>query len=131
MKKDEVKDKTKKQNDKKSKKVSHKIDSSSQIDKKQSRMLSEILAPLFGCHQKFLLDDLRGRWSFGMKSEFEVSDDLINDFMILDKRDNPHPTPTLRTDKRAYLINFSDHLSPASGRHKRSLIFNDWRVGRI
>ncbi len=69
-------------------------------------MLSEILAPLFGCHQQLLLDDLRGRWSFGMKSELEVSDDLINDFMILDKGDNPHPTPTLRTDKRVYLINF-------------------------
>ncbi len=50
-------------------------------------MLSEILAPLFGCHQQLLLDDLRGRWSFGMKSELEVSDDLINDFMILDKGD--------------------------------------------
>ncbi len=60
MKKDEVKDKTKKQNDKKNKKVSHKINSSSQIGKKQSRMLSEILTPLFGCHQQFLLDDLRG-----------------------------------------------------------------------
>ena len=67
-------------------------------------MLSEILAPLFGCHQQLLLDDLRGRWSFGMKSELEVSDDLINDFMILDKGDNRHPTPTLRTDKRVYLI---------------------------
>jgi len=33
-------------------------------------MLSEILAPLFGCHQQLLLDELRGgRWSFGMKSE--------------------------------------------------------------
>jgi hypothetical protein len=66
-----------------------------------------------------------------MKSELEVSDDLINDFMILDKGDNPHPTPTLRTDKRVYLINFFYHLSSASGRHKWSLIFNDWRVGRI
>ena len=43
-------------------------------------MLSEILAPLFGYHQQLLLDELRGRWSFGMKSELEVSDDLINDF---------------------------------------------------
>ncbi len=41
-----------------------------------------------------------------MKSELEVSDDLINNFMILDKGDNPHPTFTLRTDKRVYLINF-------------------------
>jgi len=34
-------------------------------------MLSEILAPLSGCHRQLLLDDLRGRWSFGMKSELE------------------------------------------------------------
>ena len=58
-----------------------------------------------------------------MKSELEVSDDLINDFMILDKGDNRHPTPTLRTDKRVYLIEFFYHLCPASGRHKWSLIF--------
>ncbi len=56
-------------------------------------MCSEILAPLLCCHQQFLLDDLRGRWSFGMKGELEVSDDLINDFMILNKGDNRHPTP--------------------------------------
>ena len=46
-------------------------------------MLSEVPAPLFGCHQELLLDDLRGRRSFGKKSELEVSDDLINDFKIL------------------------------------------------
>ena len=94
-------------------------------------MLSEILVPFFGCHQQLLLDDLRGRGPFGMKSELEVSDDLINDFMILDKGDNPHPTPTLRADKGVYLINFFYHLRPASGRYRGSLIFNDWRVGRI
>jgi len=65
MKKDEVKDKTRKQNDKKSKKVSHKIDSSSQIGKKESRMLSEILAHLLGCHQEFLLNGFGRWWSFG------------------------------------------------------------------
>jgi len=52
-------------------------------------MLSEILAPLFGCHQQLLLDDLRGRRALGMKSELEVSDDLINDFMILDTGNPP------------------------------------------
>jgi hypothetical protein len=41
-------------------------------------MLSEILAPLFGCHQQFLLDDLRGRWSFGLEGEPEMADDLVN-----------------------------------------------------
>ena len=62
-------------------------------------MLSEVPASLFGCHQHLLLDHLRRWWSFGMKSELEVRDDLINDFMILDKGDNPHPAPTLRIDK--------------------------------
>ncbi len=32
-----------------------------------------------------------GEGSFGMKSELEVSDDLINDFRIFDKGDNRHP----------------------------------------
>jgi len=68
MKKDEVKDKTKKQNDKKNKKVSHKIDSSSQIGKKESRMRSEILAHLLGCHQEFLLKGFGRWWSFGKKN---------------------------------------------------------------
>ena len=54
-------------------------------------MRSEILPPLLCCHQQFLLEDLRGRWSFSMKGEHEVSDDLINDFMILNKGDNRHP----------------------------------------
>jgi hypothetical protein len=55
-------------------------------------MFSEISAPLFGCHQELLLDKQRGRRSFRMKSELKVNDDLINDFMILDKRDNPGRT---------------------------------------
>ncbi len=39
-------------------------------------MRSEILAPLFGCHQQLLLDDLRGRWSFGHEGKLEMGDDL-------------------------------------------------------
>jgi hypothetical protein len=31
-------------------------------------------------------------------------DDLINDFMILDKGDNRHAAPTLWADKRVYFI---------------------------
>jgi len=54
---------------KKNKKVSYKIDSSSRIGKKQSRMLSEILAPLFGCHQEFLLDNLS--WKVQMESHLQ------------------------------------------------------------
>jgi len=51
-----------------------------------------------------------------MKSELEVSDDLINDFMILDKGNNRHPTSTLRTDKRILFImgNMGLKLQPPS-----------------
>jgi hypothetical protein len=35
-----------------------------------------------------------------MKSELEVSDDLIDDFMILDKGDHFHLSAALRTDQR-------------------------------
>jgi len=98
--------------------ISYKIDSTPQIDKKQLRSPLEIFLSFLGCHQKFMLCNLRGRWSFGMKSELEMIDDLINDFMILDKRDNRHPAPTLRTDKKIYPIYLAYHLSPTSGRNK-------------
>jgi len=51
--------------------------------------ITGILAPLFGCHQQLLLDDLRGRRALGMKNELEVSDDLINDFMIIGSGNPP------------------------------------------
>lgn len=47
-------------------------------------MLSEILASLFGCHREELLTIVWRRRPFSHEGEFEVSDDLINDFMILD-----------------------------------------------
>ena len=50
-------------------------------------MLSEILAPLFGCHQQLLLDDLRGRRPFGHEDKLEVSDNLVDNFVIFDKGD--------------------------------------------
>ena len=76
--KDEVKDKMKKQSDKKSKEVSFKIDSSSRIDKEQLGSPLEIFAPLFGCHQEFMLNKLKRRRALGMKRKFEVMDDPID-----------------------------------------------------
>ncbi len=113
------------------KKVSYKIDSSSQIDKKQSRMLSEIFSPLLGCHQELLQDNLRRRRPFGHEGKLEVSDNLVDNFVIFDKGDHFHLSAALRTQQRVNFIDFFYHLSPASGRYKWSLIFNDWRVGRI
>jgi len=45
---------------------------------------SEILSPLFGCHQQLLLDDLRGRRALGCEDELEVADDLIDNLMVFD-----------------------------------------------
>ncbi len=51
-----------------------------------------------------------------MKTEFEVVDDLVYEFMILDKCDYSHLTPTLGAEKRVYLINLADHFRPTSGK---------------
>ena len=56
---------------------------------------------------------------------------ILSMTLILDKGDNPHPTPTLRTDKRVYLINFTDHLRPAFGGHICFLFINDGGMGWI
>jgi hypothetical protein len=48
-----------------SKILSYKTYSSPQIAKKQPQRLSEILPPLLSCHQKFLLDNIRGRRALG------------------------------------------------------------------
>ena len=52
--------------------------------------LSEIFFSLLGCHQKFLLDNLRGRRALGCEDELEVANDLIDDLMVFDKGDDPH-----------------------------------------
>ena len=54
-------------------------------------MLSEILPTLFSCHQEFLLDTLRRR-SFGHEGELEVSDNLVDNFMIFYESDDLHLT---------------------------------------
>jgi len=48
---------------------------------------SEILS-LLGCHQKFLLEEPGRRRTLGMKGDLKVCDDLVYDFMILDKCDD-------------------------------------------
>ena len=51
-------------------------------------MLSEVLSALFFRHQEFLLNNLRWRRAFGLKSELEVVDDFVNDRMIFYKSDD-------------------------------------------
>jgi hypothetical protein len=48
----------------------------------------EILPPLFGCHQEFLLDNLRRGRPFSHESEFEVSDNLVDNFIMFYERDD-------------------------------------------
>ena len=76
--------------------------------------LSEIFFSLLGCHQKFLLDNLRGRRALGCEDELEVANDLIDDLMVFDKGDNPHLASAGRTEQRICLVDFSDHLCPTS-----------------
>lgn len=40
-------------------------------------MLSEVLSPLLGHHQRFLLDKLRAGRALGLGSELEVADDMV------------------------------------------------------
>jgi hypothetical protein len=51
-------------------------------------MRSEILAPLFGGHQEFLLDNLRWRRPLSHEGEFEVIDNFVDNFMIFYESDN-------------------------------------------
>jgi len=43
---------------------------------------------LLGCHQKFLLDTVRRGRPFSHKGEFEVSDNLVDNFMVFYERDD-------------------------------------------
>jgi hypothetical protein len=93
-------------------------------------MLRNISLPLLGCHQEFLLDTLR-MGTFGHEGELEVSDDLINDFVILDKGDHFHLSPALRAEERIHFIDFFYHLGPAFGGHMSVCIINDWHMKGI
>jgi hypothetical protein len=51
-------------------------------------MFSEILNPLFGCHQEVLFDNLKLRMPFGLEAEFEVVDDPVHNRVIGDESDD-------------------------------------------
>jgi len=54
-----------------------------------------------------------------------MADDLINDFMILDKGGNRHLASTGRAEKGIHLVGFSYHLGSAPARDSRALLLND------
>lgn len=49
-------------------------------------------------------------------------DDSVDDGIISDEGDDSHLASAGRTDKRIYLINFSDHLGPAPRWDLRALL---------
>jgi len=53
-----------------------------------------------------------------MKGEFEVADNLVNDFMIIDKGDDVHLPTALWTQQGVNFIYFFYHLRPSSRRFK-------------
>jgi len=57
----------------------------------------------------------RGR-RLGLEAELKMADDLIDGLRVFDEGDDTHLSSAGRTNKRVNLIDFSDHLSPASGR---------------
>jgi len=82
---------------------------------------------LLSSHREFLLNELRGRWSFSLEAELEMADDLIDGLRVFDEGDDTHLASASRTQQRVYLINFADHLGPASGRDM-IFPFNDRRM---
>jgi hypothetical protein len=66
-------------------------------------MLSEILTPLLGRHQKLSLSKLRWRKTFSHKSELEAVDDLVDD---------SHLRSTFRAKQWIDLLNFAANLAP-------------------
>jgi len=99
-------------------------------------MLSEVLSTLLGCHQEYLLDDLRRGRKSGLEVEFQVVGDLVYDFMnpkvggsnssgcdrchffpIFSIRHNPTPVmmaarPKMIPPKRAAFGSFSPRFVP-------------------
>jgi len=56
----------------------------------QPRTLSEVFVLLLGSHKEFVLEDLRRGRPFSHEGEFEVSDNLVDDFMIFYESDDLH-----------------------------------------
>jgi len=53
-----------------------------------------------------------------------MADDAVDDLRLFDEGDDSHPATTCRTTKRIDLVDFPDHLCPASLRNRCNLIFN-------
>ena len=84
-------------------------------------MLSEMLAPLFGCHQEFMLDGFGGWWSFRMKCQLQVFDDPIDNFMISNESNEFYLTSTQIKDQWTHFIDLAYILIKREIRRKREL----------
>ncbi len=55
------------------------------------------------------------RRTLSLEAELEMADDLIDGLRVFDEGDDTHLASAGRTNKMVYLVNFADHLGPASG----------------
>jgi len=55
------------------------------------------------------------------KSQIKMFDDLVYDFIIINKGNNSHGSPAFGTDEGVDLIDLFYHLSPTFGWQKRNL----------
>jgi len=69
------------------------------------------------------------RRPFGFKCQLEMTDDPVDNLMVLNERDDSHSASTGRTDQRVHLKNLADYLGPAFGRYI-SRVFYDWVMRR-
>jgi len=60
-----------------------------------------------------VLEDLRRGRPFGHEGEFEVSDNLVDNFMIFYERDDLYLTSTRGTQQRINFIHLTNHLRRA------------------
>jgi hypothetical protein len=101
------------------------------LSKKKPGKPSEILPTLLECHQKLLLYMMRRRGPFGFEGQLEMTDDPVDNLMIIYERDDLHSASTCGTKQGIYLIHLADHLCPALGRHISRTIFGYERIKRI
>ena len=73
----------------------------------------------------------RRRRAFGLECQLEMMDDPVDNLMVFDERDDPHPADAGWTQQRINFIHLADHLGPAFGRHIGGIIFYDERIRRI
>jgi hypothetical protein len=58
-----------------------------------------------------------------MKAKLEVDDNLVDNFMVFNERDDLHLASTGGAKQRVHFIEFSYHLCPALLWDKRLLLF--------